>query len=275
MKLNKKVKRVGVISGILLVGLIGIGKAFNIPVLSTGVNYVLYPFEKGIYLVTDTISGICERFQKVNELIVENEALKEEVVELRAKQELADRISDDLERLRSALDMKEVYADYEGIGANVIARDYGNWNKVYRIDVGTNKNVKDKSVVLADGGLVGHVEEPDNTSSKVITLIDSRSYVSVEVSRTGDVGMLRGDIELANDGLCLLEINGEAEIVKNDQIITSYLSDVYPPGILVGKVEEVQVNSNDLVTYAWIRPVVDFDHLKQVLVINSKEEQEE
>ncbi|MBP3888205.1 MAG: rod shape-determining protein MreC [Cellulosilyticum sp.] len=275
MKLNKKVKRVGVISGILLVGLIGIGKAFNIPVLSTGVNYVLYPLEKGIYLFTDTIGGICERFQKVDELIAENEALKEEVVELRTKQELADRISDDLERLRSALDMKEVYADYNGIGANVIARDYGNWNKVYRIDVGTNKNVKDKSVVLADGGLVGHVEEPDNTSSKVITLIDSRSYVSVEVSRTGDVGMLRGDIELANDGLCLLEINGEAEIVKNDQIITSYLSDVYPPGILVGKVEEVQVNSNDLVTYAWIRPVVDFDHLKQVLVINSKEEQEE
>lgn len=272
MKLNKKVKRIGIIGGILLVGLIGIGKAFNIPVLSTGVNYVLYPFEKGIYLVTDGMSGIVERFRKVNELIAENEALKKEVDELTAKQVVAERISDDLERLRSALDMKEVYVDYDGIGANVIARDYGNWNKVYRIDVGTNKNVKDNSVVLADGGLVGHVEEATNTSSKVITLIDSRSAVSVEVSRTGDVGILRGDIELANDGLCLLEINGEAEIVKNDQIITSYLSEVYPPGILIGKVEEVQVNSNDLVTYAWVRPVVDFEHLKQVLVINSKEE---
>ena len=272
MKLNKKVKRVGIIAGILLVGLIGVGKAFNIPVLSTGVNYVLYPFEKGIYLVTNSVGGIFERFRKVNELVAENEALKEEVAELRRKQAVADSLSDDLERLRIALDMKEVYSDYDGIGANVIARDYGNWNKVYRIDVGTNKNVQDNSVVLADGGLVGHVEEATGTSSKVITLIDSRSAVSVEVSRTGDVGILRGDIELANDGLCLLEINGEAEIVKNDQIITSYLSEVYPPGILIGKVEEVQVNSNDLVTYAWVRPVVDFDHLKQVLVINSKGE---
>lgn len=272
MKLNKKVKRVGIISGILLVGLIGVGKAFNIPVLSTGVNYVLYPFEKGIYLVTNSIGGICERFRQVDELIAENEALTKEVEELRAKQVVAEQIADDLERLRTALDMKEVYVDYAGIGANVIARDYGNWNKVYTIDVGTNQNVQDNSVVLADSGLVGHVEEATKTSSKVITLIDSRSAVSVEVSRTGDVGILRGDIKEAANGLCILEINGEAEIVKNDQIITSYLSEVYPPGITIGKVEEVEVNTNNLVTYAKVRPVVDFEHLKQVLVIDSKEE---
>lgn len=272
MKLNKKVKRVGIISGILLVGLIGVGKVLNIPVLSTGVNYVLYPFEKGITVVTNGISQVYEHFRQVDELIAENKALKEEVDQLRAKQVVAEQVADDLERLRSALDMKEVYVDYAGAGANVIGRDYGNWNKVYTIDVGMNKNVQNNSVVLAEGGLVGHVEEATNTSSKVITLIDSRSAVSVEVSRTGDVGILRGDIELANDGLCLLEINGEAEIVKNDQIITSYLSDVYPPGILVGRVEEVKVNSNDLVTYAYVRPVVDFEHLKQVLVISAEGE---
>lgn len=272
MKLNKKVKRVGIVCGILLVGLIGVGKAFNIPVLSTGVNYVLYPFEKGIYWVTSGTSQIYERFKKVEDLLAENKTLHEEVDQLMAKQVVADQLSDENQRLRKALDMKERYVEYGGIGANVIGRDYGNWNKVYTIDVGINKNVQNNSVVLADGGLVGHVEEATNVASKVITLIDSRSAVGVEVSRTGDVGILKGDIELANDGLCLLEINGESEIVKNDQIITSYLSDVYPPGILVGKVEEVQVNNNDLVTYAYVRPVVDFEHLKQVLVIGTDRE---
>ena len=256
-------------TGVLLVGLIGVGKAFDIPVLSTGVNYVLYPFEKGIYWVTNGTSQIGERFKKVNTLIAENNALKEENNQLKAKQVVADQLSDENQRLRKALDMKESYVDYDGIGANVIGRDYGNWNKVYSIDVGLNKNVRNNSVVLADGGLVGHVEEATNVMSKVITLIDSRSAVGVEVSRTGDTGILKGDIEIANDGLCLLEINGESEIVKNDQIITSYLSDVYPPGILVGKVEEVQVNNNDLVTYAYVRPVVDFEHLKQVLGIGT------
>lgn len=272
MKVDKRVKKVGIISSILLVVLIIVGKALDIPVLSTGVNYVLYPFEKGISYITGGVSSVSKRFQKVEVLIAENEALKKENDALKAKQVMADRIANDLVRLRTALDMKEVYVDYAGIGANVIARDYSNWNKVYTIDIGFNKNIKNNSVVLADGGLVGHIEEANITSSKVITLLDSRSAVSVEVSRTGDVGILRGDIELANDGLCLLEVNGEEEIVKNDQIVTSYLSDVYPPGILVGKVEEVKVSSNELVTYAYVRPTVDFNHLKQVLVINGKED---
>lgn len=272
MKIDKRAKKAGIVSSLLLIVLIIIGKVLDIPVLSTGVNYVLYPFEKGISYITGGTSNVCQRFRKVEELIKENEALKKENDALRAKQVVADRIANDLVRLRTALDMKEVYVDYAGIGANVIARDYGNWNKIYTIDIGFNKNIKNNSVVLADGGLVGHVEEANITSSKVITLLDNRSAVSVEVSRTGDVGILSGNIELANDGLCLLEVNGEAEIVKNDQIVTSYLSDVYPPGILVGKIEEVKVSSNELVTYAYVRPTVDFDHLKQVLVINGKEE---
>lgn len=273
MKLNKKTKKVGILSGILLVGLIGVGKAFHIPVLSTGVNYVLYPFQKGISLLSNGGGQVYAHFKNVDDLINENKVLKEELDQLKAKQVVAERVTDDLERLRSLLDMKEVYADYgASIGANVIGRDYGNWSKIYTIDVGIKQNVKDNSVVLADGGLVGHVEEATDISSKVVTLIDSQSAVSVEVSRTNDVGILKGDIELSNEGLCVLEINGESEVVKNDQIITSHLSDVYPPGILIGKVEEVIVGSNDLVTYAYVRPIVDFEHLKQVLVLNTKSE---
>ena len=251
MKLNKKTKKGGIIVGVLLAGLIGVGKAFHIPVLSTGVNYILYPFEKGIAFLSNNTSDFYQHFKQIDELIAENKALKEENDQLKAKQVVAEQVTSDLERLRNALDMKENYADYgSSIGANVIGRDYGNWSKIYTIDVGIKQNVQNNSVVLAD----------------------SHSAVGVEVSRTGDVGILKGDIELSNKGLCLLEINGESEVIKNDQIITSFLSDVYPPGILVGKVEEVIVSNNDLVTYAYVRPVVDFEHLKQVLVLNTKSE---
>lgn len=272
MKLNKKVKRAGLISGILLIGLIGVGKVLDIPVLSTGVNYVLYPFEKGINLITNGTSNIFERFQNVNDLIAENEALQKEVSQLRYEKTILSQYQDENDNLRTLLDMKKRYADYEGIGANVIGRDYGNWNKVYTIDKGLRNNVKDNSVILANGGLVGHVEQATDIASKAIAIIDSRSAVSAEVSRTGDVGILKGNIELANDGLCILEINGESEIMKGDQIITSYLSDIYPPGILIGTVEQVLVNNNDLVSYAYVKPIVDFDHLQQVLVINTKSE---
>lgn len=43
----------GLIGGGLLIIAIVIGKQFDIPVLSTGVNYILYPFEKSIHFVSD------------------------------------------------------------------------------------------------------------------------------------------------------------------------------------------------------------------------------
>lgn len=270
MKINKKVRKIGIISGTVVISLIVIGKVFSVPILSTVVNDVLYPFEKGIERVASLGDSVLQRFQTVESLLKENETLKQQVNRLQYENTLLPQYQDKVDDLTALLEMEKRYVSYDGTGANVIARDYGNWNKIYTIDKGTSSNVQKSSVVLADGGLAGYVSESSYLTSKVVSIIDSRSAVSAQVVRTGDVGILKGDIELANDGLCVLEINGESEVMKGDQIITSYLSDIYPPGILIGTVEQVLESNNELVSYAYIRPVVDFDHLEQVLVIGNK-----
>ena len=259
----------GLIGGGLLIIAIVIGKQFDIPVLSTGVNYILYPFEKSIHFVSDKTKNIVAHFQNVDELLKSNEDLEDEVSRLRYENTILNQYQEENDNLRTLLEMKKRYEAYEGIGANVIGKEIGNWYKIFTIDKGTRKGVGNNSVILANGGLVGHVDEATDTVSRVISIIDSRSAVSAKVVRTGDVGIIKGDIELANEGLCVLEINSESEVVKGDQIITSHLSSIYPPGILIGTVEEVIAGNNDLVHYAYVRPVVDFKHLEQVLVINN------
>ena len=255
-------------SGILIIAII-IGKNYDIPVLSTGINYILYPFEKSIHFISEKAQNTVAHFQNVNQLLKDNEVLKKEVEGLRYDNTILNQYQEENENLRTLLEMKNRYEAYEGTGANVIAKEIGNWYKIFKIDKGTRSNVVNDSVILANGGLVGHVDEATDTDSKVISIIDSRSAVSAKVVRTGDVGMIKGDIELSNEGLCMLEINSESEVVKGDQIITSHLSSIYPPGILIGTVEEVIAGNNDLVHYAYVRPVVDFKHLEQVLVINN------
>lgn len=272
MKINKKVQKAGIIAGVLIVSVVIIGKVFHIPVLSTGVNTLLYPIEKVIYVGMSNTSKFFKRFQDMETLIAENKSLEEKVGQLQYENTILSQYQDENENLRNLLNMKKRFVAYEGTGANVIARDYGNWNKIYTIDKGLRQNVKKNSVVLANGGLVGHIEEVSEFSSKVVPIVDSRSAVSAEIVRTGDSGILKGDIKQVNDGLCVLEIKSEYEVMKGDQIITSYLSDVYPPGILIGTVEKVDVNNSDLVCYAYVKPVVDFEHLEQVLVINNEDE---
>ncbi len=269
MKLNKTVKKITIIGSCVLIVTIIVGRTYNIPIVSTGVNTVLYPFEKGIQFISHQISNVTSRFKTVEELLTINEELMEEVGELRYANTILSQYKEENDSLKKLLDLNNRYKSYEGTGANVIGKDQGNWYKVFTIDKGLGSNINNKSVILAEGGLVGHVNEATYLTSKVISIIDSRSSVSAQVVRTGDTGIVEGDIELGNNGLCVLKISSESEVVKGDQIITSHLSSIYPPGILIGVVEDVLVSNDELVTYAHIRPVVDFKHLEHVLVIES------
>lgn len=279
MKLDKKIKKVGIIVGGVVIAVLIVGKAFQIPVLSTGVNFVLMPIQKGITFVTDKTTNFFGYFGEIDALRTENKNLKETNEKLFYENTILSQYEEENKNLKQLLEMKNLYQAYEGIGANVIGKDSSNWYKVITIDKGTASGVKENSVILANGGLVGHVWEASDltststtaNSSKVLSIIDDRSSVSAEVVRTGDVGIVNGDIELVNEGLCVLEINVESEVIKGDQIVTSHLSSIYPPGIPIGTVEEVVDGKNGLTRYAYIKPYVDFKHLKNVLVINYKQ----
>ncbi|WP_180270703.1 rod shape-determining protein MreC [Sporanaerobium hydrogeniformans] len=273
MKLTKKIKKVGIVISSILLIVIFLGKRYNIPVVSTGVNSLLYPFEKAFFYATQKVQGVTDYFKNVDVLLKENKALKEENQKLSYENSILVQYKSENNSLKSLLEMKQLYRDYEGLGANVIAKDNGNWYKTFKIDKGLNQGITYNGVILANGGLVGRVSEVDLFSSKVLTIIDDRSSVSAKIVRTGDTGILRGDIEMTAEGLCKLEINVESEVVKGDQVVTSHLSSIYyPTGIPIGTVEEIVPGKNGLTQYAYVRPIVDFKHLEQVLVLLNQEQ---
>ena len=64
------------------------------------------------------------------------------------------------------------------------------------------------------------------------------------------------------------ELRDEDDEVKvGDPVVTSRVSDQYQPGILIGYVYSIEDNANNLTKSGTITPVVDFQHLQEVLVI--------
>ena len=57
-------------------------------------------------------------------------------------------------------------------------------------------------------------------------------------------------------------------------MVTSYISDRYLPGLVIGYVKSVQKDSNNLTKSGTITPVVDFRHIREVLVVLDKKETE-
>ncbi|MEF9958996.1 MAG: rod shape-determining protein MreC [Niameybacter sp.] len=277
MKLSQKAKKKLIIVGISVVAALSVtlvlGVKYNISILSGIADVVTYPFKEGIHFLTNQVKEVGDYFVNVDNLIKENEELKMQNDRLVYQNTMLTQYKGENESLKELLLLKQRYEEYPTVGANVIAKDTSNWYKSFNIDKGLIHSIKEDDVLLSDGGLVGHVTKVNPLSSVALSIIDDRSSISVKVVRTGDTGILRGDVELGSQGLCKLEIDVESEIVKGDQIITSHLSDIYPPGIPIGTVDEVTTGKNGLTQYAYIKPFVDFKHLESVLIISTDDEE--
>jgi len=80
--------------------------------------------------------------------------------------------------------------------------------------------------------------------------------------------IVEGDLKLIDNGIIKMSnIKKEADVQVGDILLTSYISDKYVPGILIGYVAEVSDDTNNLTKSGYVNPVVDFAHLEEVLVI--------
>ena len=172
-------------------------------------------------------------------------------------------------KLSALLKIAQKYPEYNTFGTTIIAKNPGSWYDIFTVDKGTSDGVEANMVLAAPEGLVGKIIESGATYAKGQSILDSRSSVPAMSARTGDLGVVKGDYTLMNNGLCKMEyIDAEAEIAVGDEIVTSHLSDVYPPGLTIGRVKEIKNDTNGLTRYAIIEPAVDLKHLDTLLVID-------
>lgn len=194
------------------------------------------------------------------------EELEKEISELKQQNIKAAYMESQNKKLSELLNLDSKYSEYPKTAARIIAKDPGNWYGVFIIDKGRKDGIDKNMVVMADNGLVGRIKESGYNYSKVISIIDDTDSVSAMSLRTNDIGFIKGNY--SDKGICKMEyIDNEAEIIQGDEIVTSNLSQVYPPGITIGYVDDIGPDQNELTKCAMIEPSVDFKHLQTVLVI--------
>ena len=250
---SKTSKYIFIVLCVVCCGLIFLTMAFD---MSTGplkyvAGYIITPIQRGVNEVGNWISDRGDYFQDSVNLAAENEKLQAKVDNLTAENSQLVQDQEELERLRSLLDLKEQYSSYDMIGARITAKDTGNWFNVFTIDKGSDDGVQVDCNVISDGGLVGIVTDVGSNWATVRSIIDDNSNVSAMVSKTSDTCIIAGDLRLVNEG----KIN----LVK--------LTDA--AGILIGYISEIAMDSNNLTKSGYITPVVDFRHLRDVLVIKN------
>lgn len=252
---------------IVLIAVTSINNSILTP-LRTGVGYVLIPFQSGVNAIGTSLYNHIRDFSTMQEAQAENEELKGRVAELTEENNRLQAEQYELERLRELYALDQDYMQYEKVAARVIAKDSGNWFQIFRINKGANDGIKENMNVIAGGGLVGIVTDVGANYATVRSIIDDASRVSCMSMRSGDNCIVSGDLTLFQEGLLGLDhVKKEADIQEGDKIVTSNISDVFLPGILVGYATELTTDSNNVTKSGQIVPVAEFDNLQEVLVI--------
>lgn len=232
---------------------------------------VLSPFQRFINYSDKKINDFFAHFEDIDKLRKENEELRQTVTKLVYENEKLIDLKIKNEELRKALDIKDQYSTMDMIGANIIAKDMGNWFDIFIIDRGAKDGISNNYPIVTSNGLVGKVMQTDVFTSKVISIIDEDSSISARLSRTSDIVVVKGDRKLKEQGLCIMNyIPADADISAGDRVETSGVGGIYPKGILIGKVKEVRQRTNELDRYAIIEPAVDFKRLEEVFILKEK-----
>ena len=242
------------------------------------VGSIVTPMQRGINAVGNFFTEKTEVLKSMKDLMQENEELQSQLNNANYKNKMLQQEKNEWEELRKLYELDEKYVSYSKVAARVIDKDPGNWYSIFKIDKGTEDGLEVGMNVLAgdsSGGLVGIITETGRNWSKVRSIIDDTSNVGAMVLSSNETCIVSGNLSLEAEGLLAFSEleNSDTEITAGTEVVTSYLSDKYHQGILIGYIKDVETDSNNSTRSGHITPAVDFSGLETVLVITEQKEQ--
>lgn len=252
---------------VLLIGLTSLHDEWLSP-LRTGVGYFLIPVQSGVNSVGSAIYDEIIDYSKLKNALDENKEMKDIITQLTEENTRLQSEEFELKRLRELYSLDQDYGHYQKVGARVIANDSSNWFQIFRIDKGSKDGIAVDMNVVAGGGLVGIVTDVGANYATVRAIIDDSSRVSGMAMQSGDSCIVAGDLTLFNEGrLRITNVLKESDLKDGDKVVTSNISSVFLPGILVGYAADITNDSNNVTKSGYLIPAAQFDSLQEVLVI--------
>ena len=234
--------------------------------LKDQIDKVALPIQSKVYNVANRAISIKDIIFSYEEIIAENENLKKENMELKIQKERNQKILEENERLSKLLEMKE-NSIYKGNlkFARVSFSDINNLNNKIFIDLGAEDGIKIDMITVYGDYLVGKIVAVHNNYSEVELITNPNSIISAKTMRD-ILGIARGSDE--EDGLLYFQPSiVEDNLKEGDEIITSGISDIYPEGIKIGKIEEIDEKENYGYKRVTLKPGFESKDLRELIVI--------
>lgn len=215
-----------------------------------------------LYEVTGSIAAYFHLKETNEDLLDHNIRLEQRVAQL--ERALLDARSDTT--LYHSLDSVPRDHSYSLYKARIIKNSLNRLDNYLTLDKGSADSIRPEMGVVSANGVVGIVYKTTPHYALVISLLNSKSSLSCKIQGSDYFGYLKwegGDSQYAY----LRDLPRHAEFSVGDTVVTSGYSAVFPPGLLVGYIDEMTDSHDGLSYLLKIRLATDFGRVSDVRVI--------
>lgn len=229
---------------------------------NTSAFAIFAPLFSAFNAVSDGISGLWTDYLDLVDTEEKNRQLMLRLQKLELERSHLQEVRAENLRLRGLLELKTP-PHYSMVAAEVIARSPVEGSNTITIDKGTRDGMEVNMPVLGTKGLIGRIFAVSAWSSKVLLITDPKSSVAVRFQDTREEAMMDG-----SDNICTLKyVHKDAPVKAGEAVVTSGLDGLYPKGMLVGSVRNVEKLDYGIFQNVDLIPFEDFRHMEEVFVM--------
>jgi len=152
--------------------------------------------------------------------------------------------------------------------ANVVTRDPANWWRTVEIDLGTRNGLSNNLPVLSpDGYLIGRIASVSFARAQIVLIGDPNCKVAALVQETRDTGVVNAGGPFDGSFMTMSYLPSSANLKSGQNIVTSGEGPIFPKGIPIGTIVDVQQVEYGLYTEARVKPAAKLSALEEVWVV--------
>lgn len=228
-------------------------------------NTLIYPLTELVqtpYLTYEKVSGF---FVKHGQLQHDNDALQQRFITYSTTQQRYQDLELENQHLRALLGAQNRTPLRTQL-AEIIAIPRDPYLRQVTINRGSQQGVQAGTAVIDEAGLLGQVTKVYPYTSDITLLTNKDQSVPVAVQRTGQRAILFGTG--IDDTVEIRYLPHNTDVRTGDLIMTSGIDGIYPSGLAVAKVIQIDLSSSRAFAHIIGKPLAAIDRNRQVLVIN-------
>ncbi|CDY76615.1 Rod shape-determining protein MreC [Caballeronia glathei] len=225
----------------------------------------LYPLQRAALVPRDIFMGAADLAVTSANLRSENQKLADKNLQLSVKAGDAEQLSIENAHLRALLQLQS-RATTQTTPAEIQYDTRDPFTQKVVIGKGAQQGIQDGAPVVNEAGVIGQVTRVFPLQSEVTLLTDKDQAVPVQIVRTGLRSVIYGTPK--GDSLDLRFVPISADVQAGDELVTSGLDGIYPPGLAVAKVVRVDKQADTAFARVVCQPVAPVRGARQLLVLH-------